>query len=368
MKLKNTIFLWIAFIVSILWSITIFSQDFRKEAFFYEKLENKLVQCHLCPKKCVIPEGKYGFCRARKNIGGTLYAMGYGKPCSVALDPIEKKPFFHFLPGTTAFSLASAGCSLRCKFCQNWQISQYSPEETENYDLPPEKVVEYALKYKNDPKYKCSSIAFTYSEPVNFYEYMFDTAKIAKKKGLKNVIHTAGYINPEPLEKLLPYIDAINVDLKGFNEQYYRNMCEGDLKTVLNTLKILKKNNIWIEITNLILPGYNDEPEEIKKMCIWIKENLGEDTPIHFSRFQPMYQMAHLNPTPQSTLEKAADVAKNVGLKYVYIGNMWGHLLENTFCPKCKKMVIKRAGYTILENNIKDGRCKFCGEKIAGVF
>ncbi len=341
-------------------SLTVISAP--KEALFYKKLPGKLVQCFLCPRKCVIPNGKYGFCRARKNINGTLYSMGYSKPCSVAIDPIEKKPFFHFLPGTEALSIASAGCSLRCKFCQNWQISQYSPEETKNFYLPPEKVVKYAKKYK------CPSIAYTYSEPVNFYEYMLDTAKIAKKEGIKNVVHTAGYINQKPLEKLCPYLDAVNVDLKGFNENYYRNMCGGDLKTVLNTLKILKKHNIWIEITNLILPGYNDNMDEIKRMCVWIKENLGDYIPLHFSRFYPMYMMKFLPPTPVSTLEKAYNVAKKVGLKYVYIGNVAGTKYENTYCPYCGKLLIKRVGFIVLENNIVRGKCKYCGKKIEGVW
>ena len=333
-----------------------------KEASFYEKLKNNYVRCLLCPKYCIISPGKLGFCRARKNINGVLYSLGYSKPCAVAVDPIEKKPFFHFLPGTKAFSIASAGCSLRCKYCQNWQISQFSPEQTKNYYLPPSKVVEYAKKYK------CSSIAYTYSEPVNFYEYMIDTAKIAKKEGIKNVVHTAGYINPKPLENLCPYIDAVNVDLKGFNEKFYKNICGADLNTVLNTLKILKKHKIWIEITNLIVPGYNDKPEEIKKMCLWIKENLGPGTPVHFSRFYPKYKMLHLPSTPVKTLEKAVEIAKKAGLKYVYIGNVPGHKFENTYCPKCGKILIKRIGFTVIENNIVNGKCKFCGEKIEGVW
>ena len=333
-----------------------------KEASYYKKLNNKLVQCFLCPRSCVILSGKYGFCRARKNIDGKLYAMGYSNPCSVAIDPIEKKPFFHFLPKTDTFSIASAGCSLRCKFCQNWEISQYSPEETINVYLPPEKVVEYAQKYK------CPSIAYTYSEPVNFYEYMIDTAKIAKHKGLKNIVHTAGYINPEPLEKLCKYIDAFNVDLKGFNKEYYRNVCEGELDVVLNSLKIMKKNNVWIEITNLIVPEYNDKPEEIRNMCLWIKENLGDYVPVHFSRFSPRYLMKHLPSTPVETLKRAIKIAKEVGLKYVYIGNVPGNEYENTYCPKCGKLLIRRVGFSVLENNIVNGKCKFCGEKIEGVW
>jgi len=355
-KIKNLIIL-----INLFFSFSSFSQEL-KEASFYKKLKDNFVQCFLCPRNCVIPPEKYGFCRARKNINGTLYSMGYSNPCSVAIDPIEKKPFFHFLPGTWTFSIASAGCSLRCKFCQNWEISQYSPEETKNIYLPPEKVVEYAIKNK------CPSIAYTYSEPVNFYEYMYDTAKIAKEKGIKNIVHTAGFINPVPLEKLCKYLDAVNVDLKGFNEDYYRNVCEGRLDVILNTLKILKKNRIWIEITNLIIPGYNDNPEEIKKMCIWIKENLGDNVPLHFSRFYPMYLMKHVPSTPVETLEMAVKIAKDCGLKYVYIGNVPGSKYENTYCPKCGKILIKRVGFTVLENNIVDGKCKFCGEKIEGVW
>lgn len=338
----------------------IFAQE--KEALFYKKLGDNLVQCFLCPKKCIIPPSKYGFCRARKNIDGKLYSMGYSNPCAVHIDPIEKKPFFHFLPNTDTFSIASAGCSFRCKFCQNWEISQYSPEETQNIYLPPEKVVEYAEKYK------CPSIAYTYSEPVNFYEYMIDTAKIAKKKGIKNIVHTAGFINPEPLDQLCKYVDAVNVDLKGFNNDFYRNLCEGELDVVLNTLKILKKNGIWIEITNLIIPNYNDNPEEIRKMCIWIKENLGDYVPVHFSRFHPMYLMKHIPSTPLKTLQMAVKIAKDTGLKYVYIGNVPGNEYENTYCPKCGKLLIKRVGFSVLENNIVNGKCKFCGEKIEGVW
>ncbi|MCM8785675.1 MAG: AmmeMemoRadiSam system radical SAM enzyme [Candidatus Omnitrophica bacterium] len=338
----------------------LFAQN--KEAYFYRKIGKDLVQCFLCPKNCIIQPGKYGFCRARKNIDGTLYAMGYSSPCSVAIDPIEKKPFFHYLPGTPTFSIASAGCSLRCKFCQNWEISQVTPEETKNVYLTPEKVVEYAIKYK------CPSIAYTYSEPMNFYEYMFDIAKIAKSKGIKNIMHTAGFINPEPLENLCKYIDAANVDLKGFNNEFYRNICEGELEVILNTLKILKKNKIWIEITNLIIPGYNDKPEEIKNMCIWIKNNLGESTPLHFSRFYPRYLMLHIPSTPVETLEKAVKIAKEVGLKYVYIGNVENSQYENTYCSGCGKILIKRRGFFVLENNIIDGKCKFCKTKVEGVW
>ena len=347
--------------VLLVFSLSI-AQENLKEALFYEKADQSTVQCRLCPKNCTIPEGRYGFCRARKNIGGVLYSMGYGKPCSVAIDPIEKKPLFHFLAGAKTFSIASAGCSLRCLFCQNWQISQVSPEETRNINLLPEDVVKLA-KEKN-----CPVIAYTYSEPINFYEYMLDTAKIARAAGIKNITHTAGYINQEPLETLLPYIDAANVDLKGFSPEYYKNVCGANLNDVLQTLKTMKKYKIWIEITTLIVPGYNDSPDEIKKLCTWIKTNLGPDTPVHFSRFYPVYKLAHLTATPYKTLEDAVNIARSVGLKHVYIGNVYDNPYENTVCSNCGKIVIKRKGFEVLENHIRKGKCEYCGTKIPGVW
>ncbi|MCM8769332.1 MAG: AmmeMemoRadiSam system radical SAM enzyme [Candidatus Omnitrophica bacterium] len=334
----------------------------RKEAEFYRKAGEGLIQCFVCPKNCTLAPGQYGFCRARKNIDGTLYSMGYGLPCSVNIDPIEKKPFFHFLPGTKTFSLSSAGCNLRCKFCQNWQISQFTPEQTRNVSLFPAEVISAASKAN------CPSIAYTYAEPVTFYEYMRDIAKVARTKGLKNLVHTAAFINPEPLEQLSSLLDAVNVDLKGFNPEYYREMCGGELLVILNSLKILKKNGVWLEITNLVVPGYNDKPEEIKSLCNWVVKNLGVDTPVHFSRFYPGYQLTHLPPTSVETLEKVYATAKKSGLRYVYIGNGPGHPAENTLCPQCGRMVIRRSGYVILENNLKEGKCPGCGAIIAGVW
>ena len=310
----------------------------------------------------MIPNGQYGFCRARKNIAGTLYTMGYGKPCSMNNDPIEKKPFFHVLPGVRVFSIASAGCTLRCRYCQNWEISQFTPEQTRNAILPPTAAVENAVKYQS------AGVAYTYSEPVNFYEYMYDTAVLAEGKGLKNVIHTSGYINREPLEKLCKYLDAANVDLKGFTGEFYRDVCSAELQPVLDTLKTLKKNHVWIEITNLVVPGYNDNPDDIKKMCLWIRENLGADTPLHFTRFTPMYKLAQLGPTPVATLEKAWGIAHDAGLRYVYIGNVPGDERESTFCPRCGRLLIRRVLFSVLENNVKEGRCAYCLEKIPGIW
>jgi pyruvate formate lyase activating enzyme len=333
------------------------------EALYYEKLDNQRVQCHLCPRNCIIAPGQRGFCGTRENRNGTLYTLTYGRLVSLNdLDPIEKKPLFHFLPGTKTFSLATAGCNLRCKFCQNWEISQRRPDEIDYLYLKPQELVQKA-KVSGRP-----TIAYTYTEPTIFYEYMLETAKLAKAQGLKNIMHSNGYINEEPLRQLAKYLDAANIDLKGFTDDYYSKLSEGTLEPVLKSLVVLKEEGVHLEITNLVLPGYNDDEDTIRKMCLWIKENLGADTPLHFSRFWPMYKLVALNPTPVATLEKARNIALTCGLKYVYIGNVAGHEAENTYCPKCKKIVIRRIGYIISEINLEDGKCKFCGEKITGVW
>ena len=321
----------------------------------------KTVQCELCPNGCVLDEGQHSKCRARMNKGGVLYSLVYGKPCAVHVDPIEKKPFSHFLPGTTAFSIATAGCVLSCKFCQNWQISQARPEDTDTYDLPPDEVVRKAMFYE------CRSISYTYTEPTVFYEYMYDTAVIAKKYGIKNTMHSCGYINEKPLRKLSKYMNAANIDLKGFTEDFYNRICNGSLKPVLNSLVVLKQEGVWLEITNLVLPTLNDDMKTIREMSKWIKKNLGVDTPIHFSRFYPQYKLDNLPPTPLETITEARKTAMDVGLKYVYIGNI-RHEGENTYCPRCKKMLIEREGYFVKQNNIANGKCKFCSASIAGVW
>jgi len=328
---------------------------------YWQKVKENIVQCLLCPRKCVLDAGQRGVCTVRINKDGKLYTLGYGNPVAVHIDPIEKKPFFHVAPGEPVFSLAVAGCNMRCIFCQNWQISQSRPDETQNYNLSPEEVVEKTIKSN------CKFIAYTYTEPTVFYEYMLDIAKLAREKGIKNTMHSCGYINPEPLRELLKYMDAVNVDLKGFTEEFYAKIgLLAQLKPVLETLKIIKAEGVWLEITNLVIPGFNDDPAKIKEMCIWIKENLGDEVPLHFSRFMPNYKLQNLPPTPIEKLQEAYNIAKEVGLKYVYIGNVPGHSGENTYCPNCKKIIVKRIGYQILENNIKDGKCRFCGYKIAG--
>jgi pyruvate formate lyase activating enzyme len=329
---------------------------------YFISLKGGEIQCELCPHQCRVSKGKRGLCRVRENQGGQYYSLVYGNPCAVHLDPIEKKPFFHVLPATTSFSIATAGCNFQCKFCQNWEISQASPEEVYSVDFPPEMVVEKAKEAK------AHSIASTYVEPTIFYEYMWDVGQLAKKAGLLNVCHSNGFINPDPLQNLCKVLDAANIDLKGFTESFYKELCGGELNPVLNTLKILRKQKVHIEITNLMIPTKNDEMSTIKEMCLWIKKELGSETPIHFSRFYPLYKLRSLPPTPVSTLEKARTLALSSGLEYVYIGNVPGHEGENTFCPRCKKLLIQRTGYMVGEVRLKGGKCGYCGKQIPGIW
>jgi pyruvate formate lyase activating enzyme len=322
----------------------------------------KLVQCLLCKKECQLVEGQRGDCRIRINLGGKLTTLVYGKPCAVHVDPIEKKPIFHMLPGSRAFSIATAGCNLHCKFCQNWEISQREPEETVNQDLPPAKVVEAAQRSRS------RSIAYTYSEPLVFYEYTLDSAKLAQAQGIKNILVTAGFINKEPLLELCKYTDAANVDLKGFTEEYYQKICGGELQPVLDTLKTMHEQGLWVEITHLIVPTLNDNLELIGQMCDWILDNLGKDVPLHFSRFWPMYKLKNLPPTSVEIITQARKLAMDKGIYYVYVGNVPGHAGNNTYCPKCQQMVIGRIGYMITKYAIIDGKCGKCGFKIAGVW
>lgn len=335
--------------------------DFHK-AMFYKKIDGGTVQCQLCPRGCTLSNGQRGFCRAREPKDGELYTLVYGAPCAVHIDPIEKKPLFHFLPGTPIFSIATAGCNFRCKYCQNWQISQFPPEETVNERLSPQDIINQTIKYN------CPTIAHTYTEPSVFYEYMLDTARLAKTKGIRNMYHSNGSLNPEPVEGLSSYLDAADIDLKGFTQDFYTEVCAGYLDTVLNTLKILKKNGVWLEITNLVIPTLNDDLARINEMCAWIKENLGAEVPLHFSRFWPMYKLTSLYPTPVETLDRAREAALGQGLKYVYIGNVPGHPGENTYCPGCKKALIERSGFTVLSNHVVGGKCDSCGARIAGVW
>jgi len=320
------------------------------------------VKCLICPNECTLRLGETSICRNRVNYKGKLYSIAYGDPCAVHVDPIEKKPLMHFLPGIYAYSLATAGCNLACLNCQNWDISQSSPHDTKNMDLFPEKVVEECLQ--ND----CKAIAYTYSEPISFYEYVFDTAKLAREKKIKNVFVSNGYINEKPLRDLSKFLDAANINLKSFSDDVYLRLNAGKLQPVLNTLKILKEENVWLEITNLVVPSWTDDFDMIKKMCDWLVSNGFSEFPLHFLRFHPMYKLTQLPSTPINSLHNAKEIATKAGCKFVYIGNIPEQDALNTYCPKCKGLVIERMGYKIVRNNIQNNKCKTCGEKIPGIW
>ena len=322
------------------------------------------VQCELCPKLCLIQPGQSGECRVRINIDGVLRTVVYGYPCSINIDPVEKKPLFHFLPGSSILSIATVGCNLHCKNCQNWEISQANPEDGNipAYNCPPERLVAEANKYK------CLSIAYTYTDPIVYYEYTYDSAKLAHEAGIRNVLVTAGYVNEEPWKKLLQHVDAANIDLKAITEDFYREVCSATLKPVQNALILARASEAMVEVTNLVIPTLNDEPEQLRELSRWIKMNLGADTPLHFSGFYPRYQMKNLPATSLRTLETARKIAMSEGLNYVYIGNVASKEGQNTYCPGCKKLLIERSGYTILQNRLRQGRCPDCSKEIYGVW
>ncbi len=332
-----------------------------KIALFQEETARGIM-CRICPNECVLKEGELSKCNNRVVHNSKLYTLAFGDPCSVNVDPVEKKPLYHFLPGSKAFSIATAGCNLVCLNCQNWTISQTSPDKTRNYDLPPEKVVEECLKYN------CKSIAYTYSEPVTFYEYVFETATLARKAGIKNIFKSNGYINADPLKKLCSVIDAANIDLKAFTESTYLKLTGGKLQPVLDSLKVFKDMGVWLEITNLIVPDWTDNKDDIKNMCKWLSDNGFKNTPLHFSRFYPLYKLEQLPATPVELLNDAYSIATGEGLKYVYTGNAPGNEISDTKCPSCNSVVIVRQGYRIATNNITNGKCNKCGFKIDGVW
>lgn len=331
-----------------------------REALLYEQLADKVVKCLVCPRKCVIKPAQRGFCRTRENRGGKLYTLIYAETTSMAVDPIEKKPLFNFWPGSLIFSISTLGCSFTCPWCQNWQISQASPGEIVTEQVAPERVIELTKRYK------CRSIAYTYNEPIIWLEYILDTAQLAKKENILNVLVTNGFISLEALEVVTPYIDAANVDIKGFTEEFYRKYCSATLKGVLDATEAMVKKGIHVELTTLIVPGINDAPEEIKHLCQWVRTELGPDTPLHFSQFYPMYKMSYLQPTPVSTLVRAREIALNEGLNYVYIGNVPGEKGENTYCPKCKTLLVERYGFEITKWNLTEKmQCPKCTTPIA---
>jgi len=331
-----------------------------REAMFYRKLDGRTVQCLLCPRECVIGDGGRGFCRNRQNQNGKLYTLVYGKPAVVDIGPIEKAPIYHFFPGHFRLCVTCASCNLRCKYCQNWHLSQKSLEELPHYSYTPSEIVQQARKQN------LHSISFTYTEPTVYYEYLYDISAIARQSGIKTSIVSNGYMNREPLLQLLKVLDAVKIDLKGFSEKFYEEVCSASLKPVLESLITVKRTKVWLEIVNLVVPTLNDDPQMIDEMCRWIKVNLGVDVPIHFTRFFPNYKLTHLPPTPISTLEKAYDIAIENGLKYVYIGNVPGHPKNSTFCPSCRKRIIHRNHFDILEMNMTHGRCHFCNSPIPG--
>lgn len=335
----------------------------KKEAMLYEKLDNKMVHCFLCGHQCRIADGKAGFCGVRRNESGALYSLVYRDVIAMNVDPIEKKPLYHFLPGSLSFSIATPGCNFRCGFCQNWEISQMNILEVPDYssrDLAPEAVVSGAIR-KN-----CRSISYTYTEPTIYFEYAYDCAKAAREKGLYNVFVTNGYMSKEAIQTIAPYLDAANVDLKYFKDESYRKVCSGSLQPVLDSIKQMKASGIWVEVTTLIVTGSNDSPEELEAIAGFLA-GVDKEMPWHISRFFPNYKLTNLEPTPEETMELAADIGARAGLKYVYLGNVYGYG-SDTICPNCKKDVVKREGFDVLENNVKQGKCGFCSETIPGKF
>ena len=326
------------------------------------KHENKPVKCLLCAQECIIEEGERGKCRARINVKGELRSLVYGRPITSHIDPIEKKPLYHFLPGKEAFSLATAGCPLSCKFCQNWGISQARPEDYSVEFIEPQRIASSAYNRK------VPVIAFTYNEPTVFTEYFLDIAEASKKQGIKNVLISCGFMNEKPLKDMCNMLDAIKIDLKGFSEDFYRNVCGAELKPVLRSIKQVAKSGVHLEIVNLVVPTLNDSEKMLIKLADWIFGEVGPDIPIHFTRFHPDYKMMNLPPTPIATLELARNIAIDKGINYAFVGNAPGHAGNNTFCPGCNKTLIKRRGFFVVENHVINGKCEFCGEKIAGVW
>jgi pyruvate formate lyase activating enzyme len=324
--------------------------------------ESKVVKCLLCAQGCVIKAGERGKCRARMNVNGELRSLVYGRPVSIHVDPIEKKPFYHYLPGSAAYSLATAGCPLKCKFCQNWEISQAAPEDIRVQRRSPSWIALSAATRQ------APVIAFTYNEPTVFTEYLVDIAREAKKLDLRSVLISCGFMNEAPLADMCKVLNAIKIDLKGYSESFYRDVCGAELKPVLRSIKQIAKSRCHLEIVNLVVPTLNDSDRMLKDLVEWVHGEVGPDVPIHFTRFHPNYQMLNLPPTPVATLERARDMALGGGLHYVYVGNVPGHQGNNTYCPGCRKMVIQRTSFFIQDVKVKNGRCGYCGKKIAGVW
>jgi pyruvate formate lyase activating enzyme len=333
-----------------------------KEAMFYEQLGNGQVRCSLCRFRCKISDGSRGVCAVRENRGGTLYTLVYGKLCAEHVDPIEKKPLFHVMPGSSTFSIATVGCNFRCRHCQNYSISQIN----RNMPIPgsersPQEIVQHALDSN------CRSISYTYTEPTIFFEFAYDTARLAQEAGLKNIFVTNGYISKEALATIAPFLDAANIDLKGFSERFYHDVGNASFAELLNSIIEYRKQGIWIELTTLLIPGLNDSEAELRGIASFIADNLGNDTPWHVSGFYPTYKLTDRARTPVATLRRAREIGFAAGLRHVYEGNVPGEGSENTFCPSCSALLVKRYGYTIQENRIRNRECPDCGGTIAGI-
>ncbi len=336
--------------------------DDAMEARFYDKLASKNVQCRLCPRQCVVANGQRGYCNVRENRGGTYYSLVHSRLCTAHIDPIEKKPFFHFRPGTLAFSVATGGCNVNCKFCQNWEISQIAPEQLRRQYVPPSDLA--AAAKQNG----CPTLAYTYSEPIIASEYYLESAEAGHAVGLKSVFVSNGFIRGEPLNKLCDRMDAIKIDLKAFSETYYREVVNAELRPVLDTLVTIHKRGVWLEIVYLVVPTLNDSESELKAMAKWVKSELGPDVPVHFTRFYPLYRLKNLPPTPVDTLRRAKTIADSEGLHFVYVGNVPGDPGEHTYCPGCRRIVVERTGFTVRKLQLKNGKCEFCQRPIPGVW
>jgi pyruvate formate lyase activating enzyme len=333
-----------------------------REASWYRKLGERRVECQLCPQGCTVADAERGTCGVRENRAGTYYTLVHSLACSVHADPIEKKPFFHVLPGELALSYATAGCNVECKFCQNWEISQFRPEQVRAYYLPPDALVDLSKKAK------AKLTAATYSEPVVFWEYVRDAAQAARKAGLRPTVVSNGYIQEQPLREVLPLLTAVKVDLKSFRESFYQQQLRGHLEPVLKALQVIVEHKVWLEIVVLLIPTLNDSEAELRDLCKWVRTTLGTHVPVHFTRFHPTYRLTDLPPTPVKTLERAWDIGKQQGLDFVYLGNVPGHGKESTYCPGCGALLIRRLGFRVLENLLSNGACPKCQRKLPGVW
>jgi len=335
----------------------------RREAMYYDRLAGSKVRCRICPRECVVGDRERGYCGVKENRGGRYYTLVYGQCAALNVDPIEKKPLFHFLPGSRALSLATAGCNFDCKDCQNWEISQSRPEQIKDaITIMPEKFGSLARGYGA----RC--VAYTYSEPVVFYEYMYDIARAARAAGIKSVMISNGYIRAEPMTRLAGVLDAIKIDLKSMSDSFYRTYCVGTVGPVLETIKLIKRLGKWLEIVYLVVPTLNDSDAGIRQLCAWVKTNVGAEVPLHFSRFHPEYQMKKLPPTPYETLERCRKTAKQAGLSFVYLGNVPSEAAVTTYCPRCGKPVVRRSGFQVQEIKLRNGCCAYCTRAIPGVW